>query len=59
MCKSDFNNEEILVDCGGIKPELLLPSTDEEDEKPLTPADYDRWDGVTGIKVIKKIDKNL
>ena len=23
-----------------------------------TPADYDRWDGVTGIKVIKKPDIN-
>ena len=52
MCKSDFNSEEMLVDCGGIKLEPLLSYTDEKDEKILTPADYDRW-GRVGFKVIK------
>ncbi len=53
MCKSDFNSEEMLVDCGGIKPDPLVPPVDEdENEKTLTPADYDRW-GRVGIRVIK------
>ena len=55
MSKSKFKKQEVVVDCGGLQPELLLvhPLV-EEDEKTLTPADCDRWDRATGIKVIKK-----
>jgi hypothetical protein len=49
-------NEKFITDCGGIKPEPILPPVDE-DGNILTPADYDRWDGRTGIKVIKPAPK--
>ena len=54
MSKSKFKKQEVMVDCGGIQSELLLvhPIVDEEEET-LTPADYDRWNGITCIKVVK------
>ena len=59
MSKSKFKKQEVMVNCGGIQPELLLvhPIVDEEEET-LTPADYDRWDGKTCIKVIKPSPTN-
>lgn len=54
MSKSKFKKQEVVVDCGGLQPELfLVHPLVEEDEKTLTPADYDRWERF-GFRVTKR-----